>query len=128
MGYESGEFSQMERSTWESIPSDLVGKVLNSQDELKEFFPLNDDYSEIRAIPNEGGDGGRGFIRFIRIYKNTRYGQSVAYQCHDCKKIVVGSPEIKDINDIGPLCGREGYEVNCTNCYTKLDGGIISMS
>jgi hypothetical protein len=44
----------------------------------------------------------------------------VGYKCGCCEQIFLGAPKIDNEESIGPLSGRNGYDVRCRRCNTLL--------
>ncbi|MFH0752056.1 MAG: hypothetical protein V1914_00480 [archaeon] len=116
--------SDFERIRWDSIPSKLRGNVV-TLDELMESFPENSMFYKVRAgktvKPNRDL---HGYTEYVRSHKNYSYflEQKLAYECGECKKIVIGPPDFKDEDSIsnGTLSGRRGYDIICTNCHSTM--------
>jgi hypothetical protein len=107
----------LERMVWEQDLhgpfAGLIGKV-STLDELNKVLHKHEKESNVILYKKE---------KKYDIYaiKYSHSVQRVAYGCHKCKNIVVGSPVIKDENSIGPLSGRIGYDVYCKNCDAHLE-------
>lgn len=114
----------MERIFWSNVPVNLRGKVV-SLDELKKLFPENQDYHPVEKLEEDNKHATYG-----RRTKPITFHEFLAYECKSCQKLIIGPPRIKDENTIGqqPLCGREGYNVYCTNCHTELKESTWAMS
>ena len=114
-----------ERLLWKDVPHELEGRVVVSLAELEKLIP-DTRSPHIVALPIQPS---QNYILYGRRVET--WHQRLAYQCNHCHQIVIGPPSITDDNSIKlgiPLCGREGYNVNCTNCEYELAEHTFAVS
>jgi hypothetical protein len=116
----------LERMVWGQDPDGpfikLIGKTI-TLDELNQVLHKKEKKSEVVLYRHE-----KSFDIYAIKYSHSV--QRVAYGCHSCKNITVGSPVIKDENSIGtmPLQGRTGYDVYCGKCNAHLKSHTSELS
>ena len=117
---------QIELMKWSSPlikPEDLVGKVVQSLEELKEKLEDNERAGELvlkEPVPKQEWGRrvttpGEGFLKFGEYGWENIKSWKAAYECPDCKAIVIGPPRIDVIV-------RAGFMLiySCTNCKKTL--------
>jgi hypothetical protein len=97
-----------EKARWTEIP-DLKGMIMTMA-ELYKLFPPEGNLSGITVL-----EKGPKYIIFGREKQiGTRsISQPLAYLCNSCSNIYMGPPEIRDLNTMGTLFGKEGYALYC---------------
>jgi len=115
--------ASLERSRWDIVPQDLVGRVVDNLEELQILLPEDETNGEVYLSRHEDGKCvfeslDLGFDRYSRRYKpfdpeDGSEDMDVAHGCPKCEKIVIGPPKIKE--SIG-----KGVNCNCGNCNANI--------
>lgn len=134
--------ANIERARWSTVSKDLVGRVVQSIEELKTLFPEDEQYGIIVESENSIREdapkvllAGRmrrmldaGFRTYSRPMKRP-YSSApidsradVAYQCGSCERVVVGSPNITTTSFPKHGPGRQDVNYNCIapDCQASL--------
>ncbi len=112
-----------ERKKWEKVPLVLQGRPLTLE-RAKLLFKENERFSELELLEKKP----RYSIYGVRDKKDNGLENPLLYECQICQTVMAGPPIIEDINTIGPLTGREGYDVSCGNCGGTLEEKTFKMS
>lgn len=100
-----------------------------------------DSFAELQKIIKPDKKFGKVFLRETRQYgrvclevysqldvKRPLKLRNVAYGCGSCLKIMIDAPEIKAVNTIRGLSGRESLEYYCKNCNKKMYEEVFRKS
>lgn len=111
------DYSSWELAGWRTLPSGLEGKII-TLDELKHLFPADENNSEIEALKDS---------TYYTIYGRRKgligkysVEERLACLCKSCNNLILGPPNIVEVNTLGPLSGREGCDMYCCHCNSYL--------
>jgi hypothetical protein len=109
-----------QRSKWKKsklLLGNLVGKVLESEEELKKLFSLE------KITKAQERTRGCGYTTIYGQSAGSHYFEPYGYKCNSCEKIIVGPPIILDTeyeHQLNPVLRRESYDIFCESCKKPL--------
>ncbi len=77
-----------------NIPKDLVGRILNTEQELKQLFPQDETFLDVYLKNRVGALYCKFYAREKRAIRDEDEPY-VAYKCNSCEKIIIGMPKKK---------------------------------
>ena len=104
-----------ERHSDFGVPEELNGTIVDSFDELKNYFPDNEMFGQAykdKFVPYTIGTGYDEYFVQVKIeeIKGKAKTSRIAIGCPKCEKIMIGVPIVKD------------GEFYCRNCQVQLSG------
>lgn len=110
----------------------LEERTYNNFEDAKKYFQEKDiTLDETPDVINSAG-GTVGYTVYKRVEDIPSKAKfPVAYECGECKKVIVGIPTIEDFDSIRhehPLSGSQGYEINCGHCNATLERIVTVQS